>query len=52
MNGVLAIAGRTIKRAVLQALWAGSFLLSSFFAYFFSYEKSKKKNGQNRLDWE
>ncbi len=39
----LASVGLTIKRAVHLALWVGSFLLSSLFAYFFDNEKSKKK---------
>ena len=39
----LASVGLTIKRAVLLAPWAGSFLLSSFFVYFFSNGKSMKK---------
>jgi len=43
----LASVGLTIKRAVLQALWEGSFLLSRLFAYFFVNEKSKKKKGES-----
>jgi hypothetical protein len=39
---IVASVGKTIKRAVLQAMWEGSFLLSSFFAYFFSNGKSMK----------
>jgi hypothetical protein len=38
--------GLTIKRAVLQALWAGSFLLSSVFAHFLGNAKSMKKQMQ------
>jgi hypothetical protein len=43
---IVASVGKTSdtseKRAVLQAMWEGSFLLSSFFAYFFSNGKSMK----------
>ena len=45
----LASVGLTIKRAVLLAPWAGSFLLSSLFAYFFDNEKSKKKKREKIL---
>ena len=44
---IVASVGQTSdtseKRAVLQAMWEGSFLLSRLFAYFFVNEKSKKK---------
>jgi uncharacterized membrane protein len=40
---IVASVGQTIKRAVLQALWVGSFLLSSFFVSFSAIGKRKKK---------
>jgi uncharacterized membrane protein len=39
----VASVGLTINRAVLQALRAGRFLLSSFFVSFSAMEKEKKK---------
>jgi hypothetical protein len=39
----VASVGLTIKRAVHNALWEGSFLLSSFFVSFSAMEKERRK---------
>jgi hypothetical protein len=41
------IIPKAFGRAVLLAMWVGSFLLSSVFAYFLGNAKSMKKKGNN-----
>jgi hypothetical protein len=44
----MASVGSTIKRAVLQALRVGSFLLSSFFVSFSVMEKERRKKKKEK----